>query len=102
VPAVLGLLGSFALSSYLRRTDRQAGKAKGDLLITLVLFAVASVLSGFANSSGLVSGTTVDGIARRPVYLISQSILALESPVERSGVNMGIAQNLGSSILVGS
>jgi MFS family permease len=99
----VGILGSaywvaFALSSYLggALADR-LGKSKTVLQYTLVLFSVTSVLSGFATSFfGLLAARVVMGLLEGPAYLLPQSIIAAASPVERSGMNMGIVQNVGN------
>jgi ACS family hexuronate transporter-like MFS transporter len=94
---------AFACSSYVAGalSDR-LGKRKAILQYTLLLFSVASVLSGFANSFlALLAARLLMGLVEGPIYLIPQSILALESPIERSGINMGVMQNLGSNILAG-
>lgn len=39
------------------------------------------------------------GLVEGPILPLVQSIIALGSPVQRRGMNMGIVQSLGSSIL---
>jgi predicted MFS family arabinose efflux permease len=92
---------TFAISSYLAgaRTDAH-GKYKALLLVMLLLFSGASILSGFAQSFTLLLVTRLlMGLLDGPIYLIPQSIVVLESPAEHSGLNMGIVQNLGTGIL---
>ena len=99
----IGILGSgywvaFAISTYLGGAlADKLGKSKMILQYTLVLFAVTSVLSGFTTSFlGLLAARVVMGLLEGPAYLLPQSIIAAASPVERSGMNMGLVQNVGN------
>src|SRR5713226_5670673 len=90
----------FAFSSYFagKLTDR-IGKRKTFLLWTLLLFSVSSVLPGMATSfPALLTARLFMGLLEGPVLPLAQSIIALESPVERHGINMGIVQSLGASV----
>jgi predicted MFS family arabinose efflux permease len=102
----LGLLSSglsiaiaasgFALASMADATRLR----KTILLITLVLFSLFSALSGLATGFLVLLGARVLlGAAEGPICALGQSIVAIESPASRRGVNMGVMQNLGAAAL---
>jgi MFS family permease len=98
-----GFWVTFAVSSYVAGvwTDR-LGRHKSILYYSLLLFSVASILSGCASSFvALLAARVLMGLLEGPVYLLPQSIIVLESPPERSGLNMGVMQNIGSNALSG-
>lgn len=93
----------FGLSSYLtgRLADRW-GRRQSILVAVLVLFSLLSVLSGFASSFGtLLAARALMGLIEGPVLPLAQSIIALESPEQRRGMNMGIVQTLGAGVMSG-
>jgi MFS family permease len=102
----IGLLESaywvpFGLSGYLagELADR-FGKRKTLLLSVMLLFSLASVLPGLAVSfSTLLIARLIMGLLEGPVLPLAQSIVATECPAERRGMNMGIVQNVGTSVL---
>jgi MFS family permease len=82
-------------------SDRR-GRRKPYLVGAFVAFGLCSGLSGLAGSFILLlAARALIGFAEGPVIPISQSIMMAESSPARRGLNMGIAQNLGSQ-LVGS
>lgn len=103
--AEVGLLLSgfwltFAISSYVTGavTDRRHGH-KGLLVIMLVLFAAGSMLPALAATfAALLAARLLMGVFDAAVYQIPQSIVVLQTPVERHGLNMGIVQNLGGAL----
>jgi MFS family permease len=98
---VSGFWIAFALSSYLTGavTDRFGGR-KALLSATLILFSLLSVTSGLTKSFlALLAARVLMGLVEGPILPLVQSIIALGSPVQRRGMNMGIVQSLGSSIL---
>lgn len=94
---------TFACSSYgVGLLSDRLQKPRAILLTSLWLFSIGSVLSGIAPSfATLLLARMIMGVLDAPVYLVPQSIIALESSPERSGMNMGIVQSLGSSVLGG-
>jgi len=104
--AQVGLLLSaywvaFAVSSYVTGTLAESlGKRKSFLVIATMAIAVCSVLSGLAFSFGLLLvARSLMGVLEGPVVPLAQSILALESSVERRGINMGIVGGLCANLL---
>ena len=102
----LGLLASglsvtIAISGYLLASLADATRRrKTILLITLVLFSIFSAFSGLAASFAiLLAARMLLGLAEGPICAIGQSIVAIESPEERRGFNMGVMQNLGAAVL---
>jgi MFS family permease len=102
----IGLLFSlywlpFGLSSYVTGevTDR-LGKRRTLLLAVMLLFSLASVLPGFAKSfTTLLIARLIMGLFGGPILPLAQTIVAVECPPERRGRNMGIVQNVGTSVL---
>jgi MFS family permease len=101
----IGLLFSlyyipFGLSSYLtgELTDR-LGRRWTLLLAVMLLFSVASVLPGLATSfTALLITRLIMGMLGGPILPLAQTIVAMEFPPEHRGRNMGIVQNVGTSI----
>lgn len=100
---VSGFCVPFALSSYVTGAiaDR-IGKRRELIVSFLLAFSAASVLSGFATSFlTLLAARLLMGLLEGPVLPLAQSIVALESPTERRGLNMGIVQTVGFGLLSG-
>ncbi|MGH8290631.1 MAG: MFS transporter [Steroidobacteraceae bacterium] len=100
---VSGFCVPFALSSYVTGAiaDR-IGKRRQLMVSVLLAFSAASVLSGFATSFlTLLAARLLMGLLEGPVLPLAQSIIALEIPIERRGLNMGIVQSLGFGLLSG-
>jgi MFS family permease len=102
----LGMLSSalsfaFALSAFgVGYLSDRTGKRKSILLVTVVVFSLCSVLSGFAGSFALLFlSRMLMGVAEGGILPISQSLIALESDEKRRGLNMGVMQNLGSNLI---
>ena len=92
---------AFAISSYGSSFLAEAvGKRKAFLTATLVLFSLCSVAPSFVTSFGdLLAARLAMGLLEGPMMPLAQSIIALESPIERRGTYMGIVGNLGGPIL---
>lgn len=100
---VSGACVCFALSSYVTGAiaDR-IGKRRQLIVSFLLAFSAASVLSGFATSFlTLLAARLLMGLLEGPILPLAQSIVALESPTERRGLNMGIVQSVGFGLLTG-
>jgi ACS family hexuronate transporter-like MFS transporter len=101
----IGLLFSlyyipFGVSSYVtgELTDR-FGKRRTLLVSVMLLFSLASVLPGLATSfTTLLMTRLLMGLLAGPILPLAQTIVAMEMPAERRGTNMGIVQNVGSSV----
>jgi MFS family permease len=102
----IGLLFSlywlpFGLSSYVtgELTDR-LGKRRTLLLAAMLLFSLASVLPGLTTSfTTLLLSRLLMGLLAGPILPLAQTIVAVECPAERRGMDMGIVQNVGTSVL---
>ncbi len=92
---------AFAVSSYASSFLAEAlARRKAFLVITLVLFSLCSVVPCFVTSFGtLLAARLAMGFLEGPMLPLAQSIIALESPIERRGTYMGIVGNLGGPIL---
>lgn len=100
---VSGFCVPFGLSSYATGAiaDR-FGKRRQLIVAVLLAFSAASVLSGFATSFlTLLAARLLMGLLEGPILPLAQSIVALEGPMERRGLNMGIVQTLGFGLLSG-
>lgn len=98
---VSGLSLTWAFSGVIfgRLSDR-IGHQKLILIIAIVIFSLASVISGLAGGFlALLGARLLMGLAEGPVLPISQMVVAVESTPERRGLNMGIMQQFGSNIL---
>jgi MFS family permease len=101
----IGLLYSlywlpFGLSSYVtgELTDR-LGKRRTLLLVAMLLFSLASVLPGLATSfTTLLITRLLMGLLEGPILPLAQTIVAVECPAGRRGMDMGIVQNVGTSV----
>ncbi len=102
----IGLLFSlyyipFGLSSYVtgELTDR-FGKRRTILVSVMLLFSLGSLLPGLATSfTALLMTRLLMGLLTGPILPLAQTIVAVEMPAERRGTNMGIVQNVGTSLL---
>lgn len=102
----IGLLASglglaWAVSGYVvaRVADRQQ-RRKQWFIASVVLFSLASISSGLATSFVALLVTRVClGLAEGPVLPLAQTIMAAESSEHRRGFNLGLLQNLSSSVL---
>jgi MFS family permease len=80
-------------------TDK-LGRRKQLLVAALLLFSVASVLSGLAgNFAALLAARLLMGLLEGPILPLAQSIVALESADTRRGLNIGIVSSVGSALL---
>ena len=100
---VSGFCVPFGLSSYAMGGIADRFGKRRQLIVTFLLaFSAASVLSGFATSFlTLLAARLLMGLLEGPILPLAQSIVALESPMERRGLNMGIVQTLGFGVLSG-
>jgi MFS family permease len=92
---------TFAISNYLTGVvaDRHRNH-KAILIVMLLLFACFSVLPALTSMfSTLLAARLLMGVFDAGVYQLPQSIVVLETPAERHGLNMGIVQNLGGAFL---
>jgi MFS family permease len=102
----IGLLFSlywlpFGLSSYVtgELTDR-LGKRRSLLFLAMLLFSAASVLPALTTSfTTLLMSRLLMGLLSGPILPLAQTIVAVECPAERRGADMGIVQNVGTSVL---
>jgi predicted MFS family arabinose efflux permease len=101
-----GALGSalsitWALGAYfVGRWSDSTGRRKPFLLTALVVFSVCSVISGLAsNFITLVTARAVMGAVEGPFVPICLAIITAVTPLHRRGLNAGIMQNVGGSIL---
>jgi len=85
---------------FVSKYSDSTGQRKKILLVAIVMFSVCSFLSGLSQSfMMLLAARLLMGFFEGPILPISQSFVALASSEKRRGVNMGIMQNFGSSIL---
>lgn len=92
---------TFAISNYCTGAvaDRHRNH-KSILLLMLILFALGSVLPALTSMfATLLAARLLMGIFDAAVYQLPQSIVVLETPAERHGLNMGVVQNLGGAFL---
>jgi MFS family permease len=102
----VGLLASvywavFAISSFVVSSLAESkGKRKSFLVMTLLLFSLFSIVPAFSTSfRGLLAARSIMALLEGPILPLCQSIIALESPIERRGAHMGIVGNLGGPLL---
>ena len=102
----VGMLGSglaltWAISAYvLGAWSDKLGVRKPFLIGIVLIFSVCSILSGLANSFGmLLAARIVMGAAEGPFLPICLAIMMVESAVDRRGVNAGILQTVFSAFL---
>jgi len=86
----------FAISSYAAGVLADSvGKHKMLLVSTTALLSPCAVFSGLANPFiALLAVRLLMGLLEGPMFPIAQSIIALESPAQRRGINMGIVGSL--------
>lgn len=76
------------------------GRRKPILVAVLVGVGLCSVLAGFAQSfAALLAARMLMGLLEGPLLPLVQSLVAIESAPERKGLNMGIVQTCGASLL---
>jgi MFS family permease len=91
----------FGLSSYVtgELSDR-LGQRRPLYVAAMLLFSLVSVLPAFATSfTSLLTTRLVVGLLAGPILPLAQTIVAVDYPAERRGMNMGIVQNVGASLL---
>ncbi len=96
-----GFWVTFACSSFVIGpiVDR-LGKRRTILAVFLLAFSVCSVAPAIAASFvALFAARLLMGVLDGPIYVLPQAITALQSPAERCGLNLGIVQNVGSSVV---
>ena len=102
----IGLLFSlyyipFGVSSYATGVlaDR-FGKPRTLLISVMLAFSAASVLPGLtASFTTLLITRLIMGVLGGPILPLAQTIVAMDFPAERRGTNMGIVQNVATSVL---
>jgi ACS family hexuronate transporter-like MFS transporter len=102
----IGLLFSlyyipFGVSSYATGVlaDR-FGKPRTLLISVMLAFSLASVLPGLtASFTTLLITRLIMGVLGGPILPLAQTIVAMDFPAERRGTNMGIVQNVATSLL---
>jgi len=94
---VSGFSALFGLSSYATGVIADRSGKRRELLVSVLLaFSAASLLSGLATSFlTLLAARLLMGLLEGPILPLAQSIVAIEIPIERRGLKMGIVQGLG-------
>ena len=102
----VGMLGSalsltWALAAiFVGWLSDRSGRRKIIIVISTVVFSICSVVSGLATGFLMLLGARlVMGLSEGGVMPLSHAMVAREVTPERRGIAMGIAQNLGSSLL---
>jgi MFS family permease len=98
---VAGFWLPYAVSSYFaaKLADRYQ-KRKTVLIVALPLLSIATAASGAATSfEWLLGARILAGLCAGPVMPLAQSLVAIESPANRIGFNMGVVQSVGSGIV---
>lgn len=92
---------SWSIAAYLTgRLADATGRRKLILLAATVVFSLASLLTGLAGSFAVLFAVRLlMGAAEGGVLPVSLSLIASEIDEKRRALAMGIAQNLGSSLL---
>jgi predicted MFS family arabinose efflux permease len=92
---------SWALSGlFMGSLVDRFGRRKLMLVVSVVAFSLASVLSGFAAGFvTLLAARLLMGIAEGGIMPITQTLIAVEVPHERRGLAQGITQNFGANLL---
>jgi len=92
---------AFAASCYgVGTMGGRLRKRKAILISLIVIFAFTAPLSGLSVSfRSLLWCRLLMGFVEGPVVPLIQSVVATESPAAKRGLNMGIVQNLGGSLL---
>jgi MFS transporter, ACS family, hexuronate transporter len=76
------------------------GRRKLMLVICVIAFSLASVLSGFAAGFvTLLAARLLMGVAEGGIMPITQTMIAVEVPHERRGLAHGITQNFGANLI---
>jgi ACS family hexuronate transporter-like MFS transporter len=76
------------------------GRRKTMLVITTLVFSLASVLSGFAAGFvALLGARLLMGVAEGGIMPITQTLIASDVPHERRGLAQGLTQNFGANLL---
>jgi predicted MFS family arabinose efflux permease len=98
---VAGLSCAWAIAALLiSAISDRTGSRKGLLVITVLIFSVASVFSGLAAGfMMLLAARILMGFSEGGILPIAQSMVALESDEKRRGFNMGVMQNAGSNLI---
>jgi predicted MFS family arabinose efflux permease len=91
---------SWAFSGYITTAWAEANhKKKMVFIISIILFSIASISSGFAPTFGiLLLSRLLMGFFEGPTLPLIQSFIAKESSENRLGLNMGILQSFGSTL----
>jgi len=98
-----GLSLTWALSGfYIGMCADKSGKRKVYLVIAVFAFSLCSIFTGLAFSFlTLLLARMIMGAAEGPFMPLSQSLMVAASSPQRRGLNMGIVQTLGGSLLGG-
>ena len=94
---------TWAISGWVvgRIADR-TGSPKGLLIASVVIFSLASLLSGTVSSFGqLLALRLLMGVAEGPVLPLCQTLMNAASSSNRRGLNMGLIQATASGLLGG-
>lgn len=76
------------------RLSDKLGKRKPLLIIAVVVFSLASLASGMTiGFASMLATRLIMGIAEGPVLPMAQSLMVVESSVNRRGFNMGLLQS---------
>ncbi len=101
----LGMLVSalgitWAISGYFTTAWAETqNKKKAVFIAAVILFSVASIVSGFATGFVmLLLSRLLMGFFEGPTLPLVQSFIAKESSPNRAGLNMGILQSFGSTL----
>jgi predicted MFS family arabinose efflux permease len=79
------------------------GRRKAILVISTLVFALSSVLSGLAPTFVMMLGARMlMGVAEGGIMPITQTLIAAEVTPERRGLAQGITQNFGANLLANS
>ena len=85
---------------FVGRLSDFLGRRKIILVVAALLFSLASLVSGFANSFAMLIGARLlMGVAEGGVMPITQALVAAEVEPGRRGLAMGAAQNFGANLL---
>jgi predicted MFS family arabinose efflux permease len=105
--AQIGLLTSgtsvaFAASgAWLGAALGRLGRPKLVLVVLAVLFGLSSVLPGLtSNFTMFLLARMLMSAVEGPIMPTAQTLIALESPPERRGLNMGIVHTLGNGLFM--
>jgi predicted MFS family arabinose efflux permease len=79
------------------------GHRKAILIVTTIVFALSSVLSGMATTFAMMLGARMlMGLAEGGIMPITQTVIAAEVPPEQRGLAQGITQNFGANLIANS